>query len=142
MMKETIRKILKEENEGVKDRFLKNMESLEYIVQSKVNDTIISEIELVDIEFYERFGEIRATAKVSSWCEDPDIDELHKQLKSVEREMYNLFTNFEFSKNGKLNKVNGDSYLMVIPNKVNWDAFSSDILMEFDILQDDYRTEE
>lgn len=141
-MKETIRKILKEQNEGVKDRFLKNMESLEYIVQSKVDNNIITEIEFVDIDFYERYSEIRAIAKVSSWCEDPDLHELAEQLKNVEREVYNLFKNFEFSKNGKLNKVNGDSYLMVIPSKVNWNGLNSDLFMEFDLLQDDYRTEE
>lgn len=141
-MKETIRKILKEQNEGIEERFLKNMKSLEYTVQSIVDNGVISEIELVNIDFNERYGEIRATAKVSSWSEDPDLHELSEQLKNVEREMYRMFNNFEFSKNGKLNKVNGDSYLMVFPSKVNWDAISGDIFMEFDILQDDYRTEE
>ena len=68
------------------------------------------------------------------------MDELYKQLKNVENEMYRLFNDLEFSKNGKLNKVNGDSYVMVIPSKVNWDGLSSNIFMEFDIIQDDYRT--
>lgn len=141
-MKETIRKILKEENESVKDRFLKNMSSLEYIIQSKLKSNIITEIEFVDTAFYERYGDVRTTLKVSSWCEDPDLDELTQQLKNVESEIYNLFNNFEFSKNGKLKQVNGDSYLMVVPSKVNWDAINGDIFMEFDVLQDDYRTEE
>lgn len=141
-MKETIRKILKEQNENVKERFLKNMKSLEYTVQSIFDNGVISEIEFVDINFNERYSEIRATAKVSSWCEDPDLYELTEQLRNVEREIYRMFNNFEFSKNGKLNKVNGDSYLMVLPSKVNWDAVSGDLFMEFDILQDDYRTEE
>lgn len=141
-MKETIRKILKEQNDNVKERFLKNMKSLEYTVQSIFDNGVISEIEFVDINFNERYSEIRATAKVSSWCEDPDLYELTEQLRNVEREIYRMFNNFEFSKNGKLNKVNGDSYLMVLPSKVNWDAVSGDLFMEFDILQDDYRTEE
>lgn len=141
-MKEMIRKILKEENESVKDRFLKNMNSLEYIIQSKLKSNVITEIEFVDIDFNERYNQIRTIVKVSSWCEDPDLDELTEQLKNVESEIYNLFNNFEFSKNGKLKQVNGDSYLMVIPSKVNWNALNGDLFMEFDVLQDDYRTEE
>jgi hypothetical protein len=140
-MKDLIGRIIKEQNEGLKERFVKNMRSLEYVVQSNVNSDLINEIGLFDIEFQERFSQIRATAKVISWCEDSDIDELHKQLKRVEYEMYRLFNNLEFTKNGKLDKVNGDSYLMVIPWKVNWDGESGDIFMEFDIIQDDYRTE-
>ena len=139
-MKDLIRHILREQNEGIEEKFVKNMRSLEFMIQSKVNSDIIKEIGFFDVEFQERYGDIRAIVKVSSFCEDPDLHELTEQLKNVEREIYDLFKNFEFSENGKLNKVNGDSYLMVIPSKVNWDALSGDIFMEFDIIQDDYRT--
>lgn len=139
-MKETIRKILKEQGDDLKGRFLKSMKSLEFMIQSNINDEVIDEIEFSNVEFYERFGEIRATAKVRSSCDDPDLNELTEQLKKVESEIYRLFKNFEFSENGKMNKVDGDSYLMVIPSKVNWDGINGDIFMEFDMLQDDYRT--
>lgn len=141
-MKETIRKILKEQGDDLKGRFLKSMKSLEYIIQSNVNDKVIDEIEFFDIETYGTGGyiSIRATAKVRSSCDDPDLNELTEQLKKVESEMYRLFENFEFSENGKMNKVDGDSYLMVIVSKVNWNGINGDIFMEFDIVQDDYRT--
>ena len=48
-MKQKIRKILKEEGEGLKERFLKNMKSLEYIIQSNVNNDI-EEIEFVALD--------------------------------------------------------------------------------------------
>lgn len=143
-MRETIRKILKEQGDELKERFLKSMELLEYMIQSNINDEVIDEIEFFDIETYGtgRYSSIRATAKVRSSCDDPDLNELTKQLKKVESEIYGLFKNFEFSENGKLNKVNGDSYLMVIPNKVDWNGINGDIFMEFDIVQDDYRVDE
>lgn len=141
-MKETIRKILKEQGDDLKGRFLKSMKSLEFMIQSNINDEVIDEIEFFDIITFEKGGyrEIRATAKVRSSCDDPDLNEITEQLKKVESEMYRLFENFEFSENGKMNKVDGDSYLMVIVSKVNWDGINGDIFMEFDILQDDYRT--
>lgn len=138
-MKETIRKILKEQNEGIKERFLKNMKSLEYVIQSKVNGDIIEDIEFDNIEFYEKYSEIDATVKVKSWCEDPDLNELSQQLKKVEKEIYSSIRNLEFSKNGKLNTVNDDTYLMLFAVKVNWDSGSGDLFIEFIIRQDDYR---
>lgn len=138
-MKTTIRKILKEQNEGIKERFLKNMKSLEYVIQSRVNGDIIEDIEFDDIEFYEKYSEIEAVVKVKSWCEDPDLNELSQQLKKVEKEIYSSIRNLEFSKNGKLNTVNDDTYLMLFAVKVNWDSGSGDLFIEFIIRQDDYR---
>jgi hypothetical protein len=138
-MKETIRKILKEQNEGIKERFFKNMRSLEYVIQSKVNGDIIEDIEFDNVEFYEKYSEIVATVKVKSWCEDPDLNELAQQLKKVEKEIYSSIRNLEFSKNGKLNTVNDDTYLMLFAVKVNWDSGSGDLFIEFIIRQEDYR---
>lgn len=67
-MKSYIKKILKEEDGGLKERFLRNMKSLEYIIQSNVNNDI-EEIEFVDVKFYERYKDITATIKVKSYCE-------------------------------------------------------------------------
>lgn len=137
-MKNHIKKILKEEGEGIKERFLRNMKSLEYIIQSNVNNDI-EEIEFVNVEFYERYKDITATIKVKSYCEDPDIYELSTQMKKVEDKIYQIIRKYEFSKNGKLNKVDGDSYLMFYAIKVNWESRSGDIFIEFYLHQDDFR---
>ena len=116
------------------------MKSLEYIIQSNVNNDI-EEIEFVDVDFYERYKDITATIKVKSYCEDPDIYELSTQMKKVEDEIYQIIRKYEFSKNGKLNKVDGDSYLMFFAIKVNWESNSGELYIEFYLHQDDYRTE-
>lgn len=138
-MKKTIRKILKEEGEGLKGRFIKNMKSLEYLIQSNIKNDIIDELEFVDIEFYEKYKDISTTIKVKSFSEDPDFGSFTDQLNRIEDEMFRVIKNYEFLMNGKLNKVNGDSYFMMFPIKVNWESGNGDLLIEFYLHQDDYR---
>ena len=142
MMKETIRKILKEEGEGLKERFIKNMKSLEYLIHSNIKNDIIDELEFVDIEFYEKYKDISTTIKVKSFSEDPDFGSFADQLNRIEDEIFRVIKNYEFLMNGKLNKVNGDSYFMMFPVKVNWESGNGDLLIEFYLHQDDYRIEE
>ena len=138
-MKETIKKILKEEGEGLKERFIKNMKSLEYLIQSNIKSDIIDELEFVDIEFNEKWKDISASIKVKSYSEDPDFGSFTDQLNRVEDELFRVIKNYEFLMNGKLNKVNGDSYFMMFPIKVNWESGNGDLLIEFYLHQDDYR---
>ena len=138
-MKEMIRKILKEEGEGLKERFIKNMKSLEYLIQSNIKSDIINELEFVDIKFYEKYKDISTTIKVKSFSEDPDFGSFTDQLNRVEDELFRVIKNYEFLMNGKLNKVNGDSYFMMFPIKVNWESGNGDLLIEFYLHQDDYR---
>lgn len=138
-MKEMIRKILKEEGEGLKERFIKNMKSLEYLIQSNIKSDIIDELEFVDIKFYEKYKDISTTIKVKSFSEDPDFGSFTYQLNKVEDELFRVIKNYEFLMNGKLNKVNGDSYFMMFPIKVNWESGNGDLLIEFYLHQDDYR---
>jgi len=138
-MKETIKKILKEEGEGLKGRFIKNMKSLEYLIQSNIKNDIIDELEFVDIEFYEKYKDISTTIKVKSFSEDPDFGSFTDKLNRIEDELFRVIKNYEFLMNGKLNKVNGDSYFMMFPIKVNWESGNGDLLIEFYLHQDDYR---
>ena len=138
-MKEIIKKILKEEDQGLKEKFLRNMVSLQYIIESGVKKGIIEEIEFVNIDFTEKWQEITAEIKVKSYCEDPDFGALTYQMNKVEDGIFSVIKNYEFSINGKLNKVDGDSYLMMYPIKVNWESGSGDLLIEFYLRQDDYR---
>ena len=138
-MKEMIRKILKEEGEGLKERFIKNMKSLEYLIQSNIKTNIIEELEFVDIRFYEKYKDISTTIKVKSFSEDPDFGSFTYQLNKVEDELFRVIKNYEFLMNGKLNKVDNDSYFMMFPIKVNWESGSGDLFIEFFLHQDDYR---
>lgn len=138
-MKQTIRKILKEENEGLKERFLKNMKSLEYIIQSGIKSDIIEEIEFVNIDFGRQYKDISTEIKVKSVSEDPDFGSLTDQMNKVEDELFRILKNYEFLENGKLNKVDGDSYLMMFPIKVNWESGVGDLYIKFYLIQDDYR---
>jgi hypothetical protein len=115
------------------------MKSLEYILQSGVKSNLVEEIEFVNIDFYEKYKDITAEIKVKSYCEDPDFGALTYQMNKVEDEIFSVIKNYEFLTNGKLNKVNGDSYLMMFPIKVNWESGSGDLLIEFYLHQDDYR---
>ena len=129
-MKKTIRKILKEEGEGLKERFIKNMKSLEYLIQSNIKNDIIDELEFVDIEFYEKYKDISTTIKVKSFSEDPDFGSFTDQLNRIEDELFRVIKNYEFLMN---------SYFMMFPIKVNWESGNGDLLIEFYLHQDDYR---
>lgn len=138
-MKEVIKKILKEQDEELKERFLRNMKSLEYILQSGIKSDIIEELEFVNIDFYPKYKDISVEIKVKSYSEDPDLGSLTDQMNKVEDEIFRILKNYEFLINGKLNKVNGDSYLMMFPIKVDWKSGDGDLFMEFYLHQDDYR---
>lgn len=64
-MKSFIKKILKEEGEGLKERFIKNMKSLEYLIQRNIKTNIIEELEFVDIRFYEKYKDISEQLKLN-----------------------------------------------------------------------------
>ena len=115
------------------------MKSLEYLIQSNIKNDIIDELEFVDIEFYEKYKDISTTIKVKSFSEDPDFGSFTDQLNRIEDEIFRVIKNYEFLMNGKLNKVNGDSYFMMFPIKVNWESGNGDLLIEFYLHQDDYR---
>jgi hypothetical protein len=138
-MKQIIRKILKEEDGRLKEKFLRNMKSLEYIIQSGIKSDIIEEIEFVNIDFGRRYKDISTEIKVKSVSEDPDFGSLTDQMNKVEDELFRILKNYEFLENGKLNKVDGDSYLMMFPIKVNWESGVGDLYIEFYLIQDDYR---
>lgn len=138
-MKKLIKKILKEQDEELKERFLLSMRSLQYIIESLIKSRSIEEIEFVDIEFYEKYKSISAAIKVKSYCEDPDFGELTSRMNEVENEIYRVLKNYEFSVDGKLKKVDGGSFIMMFPVKVNWESGNGDLLIEFYLQQDDFR---
>jgi hypothetical protein len=131
--------ILKEQDEKLKEKFLRNMKSLEYILQSGIKSNIIEEVEFVNIEFIESYEDISAEIEVKSYCEDLDIGALTDQMNKIEDEIFRILKNYEFLENGKLTKVDGDSYLMMFPIKVDWKSSNGELFMEFFLRQDEYR---
>ena len=84
-MKETIRKILKEQNEGLKERFIKSANKMVYIIETHVESNLITNIEIENIMFDEKYSEISGDLIITSWCEDPDILEFTRTLKMVDK---------------------------------------------------------
>jgi len=91
-MKELIRHILKEQNEGLKERFIKSANKMVYIIETHVESNLITNIEIENIMFDEKYSEISGDLIITSWCEDPDILEFIRTLKMVDKEIEKVLT--------------------------------------------------
>jgi hypothetical protein len=107
-MKELIRYILKEEeNENLKERFVRSAKSIPYIIQSNVDSNLITEIEIESINYNNRHNSINGELLITSWCEDPDLFEFTNQLKLVDKELDTVLLNYSFTSNGSFGKKKG-----------------------------------
>jgi hypothetical protein len=107
-MKELIRHILKEEeNENLKERFVRSAQSIPYIIQSNVDSNLITEIEIESINYNNRHNSINGELLITSWCEDPDLFEFTNQLKLVGKELDTVLLNYSFRSNGSFGKKKG-----------------------------------
>ena len=106
-MKETIKKILKEEGDDKRERFIKSAKKLGFVLESTVDSNLITNVEIENITFDHRYTEITGDIIVTSWCEDPDLIMFTEQLRRVDKEMDKVLLNFTFSSNGSLNKKKG-----------------------------------
>lgn len=106
-MKQIIRKILKEEGDDKRERFIRSAKKLGFILETEVNSNIITDIEINNIIYDSKYNEITGDINITSWCEDPDLFEFTNQLKLVDKEMDKVLLNYEFSSNGSFNKKKG-----------------------------------
>ena len=106
-MRQTIRKILKEEGDDKRERFIRSAKKLGFILETEVNSNIITDIEINNIIYDSKYNEITGDINITSWCEDPDLFEFTNQLKLVDKEMDKVLLNYEFSSNGSFNKKKG-----------------------------------
>ena len=106
-MKQTIRKILKEEEDDKRERFIRSAKKLGFILETEVNSNIITDIEINNITYDPKYNEILGDILITSWCEDPDLFEFTNQLKLVDKEMDKVLLNYTFSSNGSFNKKKG-----------------------------------
>jgi len=107
-MKELIRHILKEEeNENLKERFVRSAQSIPYIIQSNVDSNLFTEIEIENINYNNTHNSIDGELLITSWCEDPDLLSFTNQLKLVDKELDTILLNYSFTSNGSFKKKKG-----------------------------------
>jgi hypothetical protein len=141
-MKETIRKILKEQNEGLKERFIKSANKMVYIIETHVGSNLITNIEIENIIFDEKYKEISGDLIITSWCEDPDILEFIRTLKMVDKEIEKVLLNYTFRSNGSFGEKGEWNNLMWYMIACNWDIDNNDeIKMKYHFRQEEYDDE-
>lgn len=142
-MKQTIRKILKEEDDK-RERFIRSAKKLGFILETEVNSNIITDIEINNITYDPKYNEILGDILITSWCEDPDLFEFTNQLKVVDKEMDKVLLNYQFSSNGSFNKKKGQyNNLMWYFVGCEWMAEGDYILkMKYHFRQEEYDDDE
>jgi hypothetical protein len=141
-MKETIRKILKEQNESLKERFIKSANKMVYIIETHVGSNLITNIEIENIIFDEKYNEISGDLIITSWCEDPDIVEFTNTLKMADKEIEKVLSNYTFRSNGSFGEKDKWNNLMWYVIACNWDIDNnSEIKMKYHFRQEEYDDE-
>lgn len=139
-MRQTIKKILKEETtDDVKDRFKRSVITLQYILESSLNSNIISEVEINNINIYRSGGSLTVDARINikSYCEDPDINELQKEMNRADEELNKVLKEYNFEENGSIKRI-GSRNLSYFLIGVNWDTETYDLNMKYYMMQDDF----
>ena len=141
-MKDLIRHILKEQNEGLKERFIKSANKMVYILETHVGSNLITNIEIENIMFDEKYNEISGDLIITSWCEDPDILEFIRTLKMVDKEIEKVLLNYAFRSNGSFGEKGEWNNLMWYMIACNWDIDNNDeIKMKYHFRQEEYDDE-
>jgi hypothetical protein len=141
-MKDLIRHILKEQNEGLKERFIKSANKMVYIIETHVESNLITNIEIENIMFDEKYNEISGDLIITSWCEDPDILEFIRTLKMVDKEIEKVLLNYAFRSNGSFGEKGEWNNLMWYMIACNWDIDNNDeIKMKYHFRQEEYDDE-
>lgn len=139
-MRQTIKKILKEETtDDVEDRFKRSVITLQYILESSLNSNIISEVEINNINIYRSGGALTVDAEINikSYCEDPDINELQKEMNRADEELNKVLKEYNFEENGSIKRI-GNRNLSYFLIGVNWDTETYDLNMKYYMMQDDF----
>jgi hypothetical protein len=143
-MKETIRKILKEQNEenNLEQRFRNSMRKLQYVFESSISSEIDS-VEISEIEFYPKYTQIRAKLIVKSYYEDHDFGAIGRHADRIENEVYKINKQYTFTENGGLIRrgPENDWFLGCMPIGMKWDTYGDEpfmLTLEFWVNQDEY----
>ena len=143
-MKETIKNILKEEQEygELEQRFRNSMQKLQYIFESNVSSEIDS-VEISEIEFDPKYTEIQAKLTVKSYYDDHDFESIGRQITTVENEIYKINQQYTFTENGGLIRRGPDNdwFMSFIPIGMKWDVDGDEpfmIILDFFVRQEEY----
>jgi hypothetical protein len=139
-MKQIIKKILKEENENLKERFVRSAQKIAWILQSNVDSSLITNIETANINYIDRSNEIEGELLITSWCEDPDLLSFTNQLKLVDKELSTVLLNYTFTSNGSFGKKKGKyNNLMFWFIGCEWSAEGEYTMkMKYQFIQEEY----
>jgi hypothetical protein len=142
-MKDIIKNILKEEQDGeLEQRFRNSMQKLEYIFESNISSEIDS-VEISEIEFDPKYIQIRAKLTVKSYFEDHDFGSIGRHADSIENEVYKINQQYTFTENGGLIRRGSDNDWMLgcLPIGMKWQAGGEEsfvLTLEFWVNQDEY----
>lgn len=142
-MKDIIKNILKEEQDGeLEQRFRNSMQKLQYIFESNVSSEIDS-VEISEIEFDPKYTEIQAKLTVKSYYDDHDFESIGRQITTVENEIYKINQQYTFTENGGLIRRGPDNDWMLgcLPIGMKWQAGGEEsfvLTLEFWVNQDEY----
>jgi len=143
-MKETIKNILKEEQEygELEQRFRNSMQKLQYIFESNISSEIDS-VDISEIEFDPKYIQIRAKLTVKSYFEDHDYGSIGRHADSIENEIYKINQQYTFTENGGLIRRGPDNDWMLgcLPIGMKWQAGGEEsfvLTLEFWVNQDEY----
>jgi hypothetical protein len=139
-MKQIIKKILKEENENLKEKFIRSAQKIAWILQSNVDTSLITNIETANINYISRSNEIEGELLITSWCEDPDLFSFTDQLKIVDKELSTVLLNYTFTSNGSFGKKKGKyNNLMFWFIGCEWSAGGDySMKMKYQFVQEEY----
>ena len=138
-MKQTIRKILKEE-QGLEQKFLNSIQKLQWILESNVNSKIITEVEIVEGFYHSSYNEPSGIIKVKSYEDNPDIGSFKSQLSRVDEEVQRVIGEYSFTRDGSLMK-SGSERILCMPVNINWGQNNNYILnVEYYFSQDEYES--
>lgn len=140
-MKNKISRIVKEELDNSKrEKFIKSVKKLGFILESEVNSNLITNIEIENVTFDERYTEIAGDLIITSWHEDPDLFEFTQQLRTIDKELDKVLLNYSFKSNGSFGRNTGKyNNLMWYFIGCEWSSDNQFILkMKYAFRQEDY----
>ena len=131
---------LKEENENLKEKFIRSAQKIAWILQSNVDTSLITNIETANINYISRSNEIEGELLITSWCEDPDLFSFTDQLKIVDKELSTVLLNYTFTSNGSFGKKKGKyNNLMFWFIGCEWSAGGDySMKMKYQFVQEEY----
>lgn len=141
-MKNIIRKILKEDENNLEQRFRNSMQKFQYIFESILSSDVDS-VEISEIQFIPKYPYIEGKLIVKTYFEDHDFGAIGRRIESLEDEVYEINRQYTFTEKGGLIKRGPDNdwTLNCMPMGMKWQAGGDEsfiLILEFLIYQDEY----